>query len=301
MEKNVAGEVVCFGEILWDVLPGGAKAGGAPLNVAIHLKKQGHSPLVISKVGDDSEGKELVRFIKNAGLNDTFIATDTELPTSKVLVRLDANKNASYEICEPVAWDNIISDKQKENLCANARIIIFGSLASRNAVTRRTLTQLLKNSEAKRIFDVNLRPPFDDPGIVESLLKLADFVKMNDEELIKIASWHGESGKIKNLIVWFSKYYNCPEICVTRGAKGAFLLINDSVYEHRGFKIDAEDTVGAGDSFLAALIAQLEKKQSPQKSLEYACATGAYVASKPGATPDYSEKDIEKIIQSSDS
>lgn len=299
MQKNQTENIVCFGEVLWDMLPDGAKPGGAPLNVAIHLKKQGQTPALVSKIGDDREGRELIQFLKMAGLNDAYIGTDKVLPTSTVLVHLDHNKNATYEICQPVAWDNITADQRTDELVANADIIIFGSLASRSEVTRNTLIQLLKNSDAKRLFDVNLRPPFDNREIVESLLRMSDVIKLNDEELLKIASWHNQSGKLHKLTRWFSAFYECPEVCVTRGPHGALLLMNNTLIEHPGFKVEAADTVGAGDSFLASLVANLEKMHSPEKSLEYACATGAFVASQPGAVPDYSEKDIEQLIQAS--
>ncbi len=299
MQKNQTENIVCFGEVLWDMLPSGAKPGGAPLNVAIHLKKQGQNPAIISKTGNDKEGRELIKFLKKEGLNNNFIETDTELPTSKVLVRLDENKNATYEICKPVAWDNIAPNKKTEELVAGAEIIIFGSLASRSDVTRNTLIQLLKNSDAKRLFDVNLRPPFDSREVVETFLKLSDFVKLNDEELVKIASWHNKSGKLSKLIKWFSEFYECADICVTRGPNGAIFQKDNTIYEHPGFKVNAVDTVGAGDSFLAGLVANLEKMHSPQKSLEYACATGAFVASQPGAVPDYTQETIENLILSS--
>lgn len=299
MQKNQTENIVCFGEVLWDMLPTGAKPGGAPLNVAIHLKKQGQNPAIVSKIGNDNEGRDLIRFLKNAGLDDRFIKTDEELPTSKVLVKLDEYKNATYEIVKPVAWDNIITRKETEELVAKADLVIFGSLASRTNVTRNTLVQLLKNSDAKRLFDVNLRPPFDSREVVETFLTLSDFIKLNDEELVKIASWHNKSGKLTKLTKWISKYYECPEVCVTRGPNGAILYINNTMFEHSGFKVKAVDTVGAGDSFLASLVANLENLNSPEKSLEYACATGAFVASQPGAVPDYSKEEIEKLIQTS--
>lgn len=299
MQKNQTKKIVCFGEVLWDMLPTGAKPGGAPLNVAIHLKKQGQNPQIISKTGSDKEGKSLIQFLANKGLTDNFIGTDEKLPTGKVIVHLDEDKNATYEICKPVAWDNITPDRNMENMVSDAGIIIFGSLASRSEVTRRTLIQLLKNSGAKRLFDVNLRPPFDSSEVVESFLRLSDFVKLNNEELVKIASWHNKSGTLDELIKWVADFYKCPDICITRGSNGAVLFIDNTIFQHPGFKVNAADTVGAGDSFLASLVANLEKKRSPEKSLEYACATGAFVASQPGAVPDYSEGDIEKLIQSS--
>ncbi len=288
--------ILCYGEILWDMLPTGAKPGGAPMNVAIHLKKQGQNPVVISKIGHDNEGRELVNFLSEAGLETGFIQTDEKLDTSKVLVHLDENKNATYEICEPVAWDNICITEEMKNLVAKADLIVYGSLASRNETTRKTLFEILELSQATRLLDVNLRPPFDNREFVEQLLHLSDFVKLNDDELVKIAGWHNQTGKLPKLTEWLSEFYQCADVCVTRGANGALLFTGNTIYEHPGFQVNAVDTVGAGDSFLASLIAHLSHFHSPEKSLEYACATGAFVASRPGAVPNYSEDEIEKII-----
>ena len=120
--------VICFGEVLWDMLPTGAQPGGAPLNVSVHLKKQGQNPVLISKVGNDENGKRLLQFLKNSGINSKFIQIDDELPTSEVLVHLDENKNARFEICEPVAWDAIKMNNQLKQLLKSAGLIIFGSL-----------------------------------------------------------------------------------------------------------------------------------------------------------------------------
>lgn len=299
MQQKKYEKILCFGEVLWDMLPSGAKPGGALLNVAIHLKKQGESPILISKTGNDAEGIKLIQFITAAGLDHRFIQTDFELPTSKVLVHLDGNKNATYEICEPVAWDNIGMTREIEKEAAGAGLIIYGSLASRKETTRKTLLEIFEASEAVRLLDVNLRPPYDYPEWIEKLLYLSDFVKLNDFELATIASWNKMTGKTSRLITWFSEFYQCPEVCVTRGENGAIFLSGTDIYEHPGFRVNAVDTVGAGDSFLASLVASLSNHTHPQVALEKACATGALVASRPGAVPDYSENDIKKIINSS--
>jgi fructokinase len=147
-----------------------------------------------------------------------------ELPTSRVNIQLDADKNATYEICEPVAWDNISWDETLGKLSEDASLIIFGTLASRNTSTRRTLLRFLDNSEGLRFLDVNLRQPYDNREHVEQFLGLADFVKLNDEELVKIASWNGVKGSLKKLAVWLSEKFVCPDVCVTRGANGALLV-----------------------------------------------------------------------------
>jgi fructokinase len=294
-------QIICFGEALWDMLPTGAKPGGALLNVAVHLKKQGQNPVLISKIGNDENGKKLLDFLNRSGVDTRFIQTDNELATSQVMVHLDENNSASYEICEPVAWDAIRTTDELKTLAKNAELIIFGTLASRNETSRNTLFQLIENTNANLLLDVNLRPPFNSQAIVEEMLYRANMIKLNNDELLEIAGWNNVSGDDKSLIKFMAEFYNCPTICVTRGENGAILFTENSFYEHSGFKVIATDTVGAGDSFLASLISNLLNHKTPKKSLEYACATGAFVASKKGAVPEYSEQDIGKIINSGNS
>lgn len=298
MEQEKYSNIICFGEVLWDMLPSGAKPGGAPLNVAIHLLRQGLNPALISKIGDDKNGRELMNYLSGSGLSTDLIQMDKELPTSQVLVHLDENKNATYEICEPVAWDNIDSNTQIETLAKNADLLVYGSLASRNAKTRATLFQILEKSTATRLVDINLRAPYDNREWIEVLTHISDFAKLNDDELVKIANWNGKAGDEKELITWFSDYFKCPTVCVTRGANGAVLYINNTFYSNSGFEVKATDTVGAGDSFLAGLVANLSKGTDPEEALKYACATGAFVASQPGAVPNYTTKEIYEILNS---
>ena len=290
-------QIICFGEVLWDMLPTGPQPGGAPLNVSVHLKKQGQNPVLISKIGKDDKGSKLLSFLKHAGINTDYIQTDDDLPTSQVLVHLDENKNARFEICEPVAWDNIGITNEIKELVKNAELIIFGTLASRNETTRDTLFKIIENTNASLLLDVNLRPPFNRQAIVETLLQKVNMVKLNSEELIEIASWNDISGNERELIKYMSEFYDCSVVCVTRGEKGAILFTDNNFYEHPGFRVKAKDTVGAGDSFLASLVSLLFQNHMPQKALEYACATGALVASKKGAVPEYTSADIEKIIK----
>ncbi len=156
----------------------------------------------------------------------------------------------------------------------------------------------LDKSKALRLCDINLRSPFDKKEVVETLLKKSDFIKLNEDELKIIAGWNDISGNPKELIQRISEYYNCPSVCVTRGEYGAILYYQNQFYEHPGFIVKAVDTVGAGDSFLASLISNLIQLKTPGEALEQACATGALVASKTGAVPDYSPFDIKTIINS---
>ena len=287
---------LCFGEVLWDRLPTGAKPGGAPLNVALHLSAIGLNASVASKVGKDKAGEELVAFLKDSGVDTSLIQTDENLPTSEVLVHLDENNNATYEICEPVAWDNINLSKellQKANECG---LLIYGSLASRNKTTRNTLLKLLE-TDAVKLIDVNLRKPYDKKEVLEILLSKSDIVKLNDDELAVFGHRRGvNSNAEKELIEWFVAEYGFKMVCVTKGDKGATMYFEGQFYEHPGFKVHAVDTVGAGDAFLAGIVAAFLLKKDPNEAIALACATGAFVASQAGATPKYDMQVIEKIM-----
>jgi len=288
--------ILCFGEVLWDRLPTGSKPGGAPMNVALHLNAIGLKARIASKVGNDKAGKELISFLRNSGVDTSLIQTDEKLQTSEVLVHLDKNNNASYEICEPVAWDNIrLMDElaQEANHCD---LIIYGSLASRNKTTRGTLFKLLEN-DAVKLIDVNLRKPYDKKEVLETLLGKADIAKLNDEELRVFEQWNGLSLKNeKERVKWFADQYNVDMVCITKGANGALLYVEQHFYEHPGFKVKAIDTVGAGDAFLAGLVAAFGQKKDPEESIAFACATGAFVASMAGATPRYDLAEIKRIM-----
>ncbi|WP_319265021.1 carbohydrate kinase [uncultured Draconibacterium sp.] len=289
-------EILCFGEVLWDRLPSGAKPGGAPMNVALHLNAIGLDAAIASSVGDDEAGQQLIDFLRNAKVDTSLVQTDKKLPTSEVLVHLDKNNNASYEICEPVAWDNIQLNDDLSKKAKNSGLIIYGSLASRNKTTRETLLNLLDN-DALKLIDVNLRQPYDKQEVLEQLLAKSDIVKLNDDELRTFAGWNGiKSETEKELIKWFVQHYKVEMLCVTRGEKGAAMFYENKLYEHPGFKVNAVDTVGAGDAFLAGLVAAFLQNKPASNALTFACATGAFVASKAGATPEYDMNEITAIM-----
>ena len=291
-------KILCFGEILWDRLPSGSKPGGAPMNVALHLQRFGLSPSFASRVGDDEAGRELIAFLKENHMKTGLVQKGKTLPTSEVIVTLDKSGNASYRICEPVAWDNIALTRKLTDRAESAGIIVFGSLAARNDITRHTLLNLL-NTAAFRIFDVNLRPPYDHQETVELLLSRSDFAKMNDHELSALAkwlklTWYDEKSAMEKI----ADHFGLTGVCVTRGEKGAALLLGGEYNEHPGFSVTVKDTVGSGDAFLAALIFSFTRNKMPNECLELACAAGSLVASRDGATPSYTMEDIAGIIQS---
>jgi fructokinase len=214
-----------------------------------------------------------------------------------VPVWLDENNNPTFDILEPVAWDKLeLTDALKE-AARNVGMIVYGTLASRNEITRKTITSVLDYDNIKLI-DINLRPRYETQSVVEQLVRHADIVKMNDEELLTIAGWYdlGQTD-LKELMKWFSGKFDKDLICVTRGKDGALVLDKEEIFEHHGFKINAVDTVGSGDAFLAGFVSSLFDGRSSREALNFACALGAYVATKAGATPKYQLGEVQLIME----
>jgi len=289
----------CFGEVLWDVFPDHEKIGGAPLNVALRLKSFKNEVAIISSVGKDNLGEKLIDYLNENSLETKFIQIDEMLQTGKVSVTLDSNGSASYEIKQPVAWDTIQLNNKLIELVTKSNVFVFGSLVCRNIVSKQTLFELLKVANFK-VFDVNLREPFYTFQLLNELMQKADFIKFNDEELELIChELNSGYATIEENMSFISEKFKASHICVTRGSKGAVLLVNEQFYFNEGYKIKVKDTVGAGDSFLASLIHKLMDNCEPQDSLNYACAVGSLVASSKGANPKLSESDIIKKVISS--
>lgn len=297
MEKKYTLSAVCFGEVLWDVFPTHKKIGGAPLNVSLRMNSIGVNTTMISRIGDDDNGKDILSF-----LNDQEVATDLiqitgEYKTGAVQVMINEKGNASYDILYPSAWDKIIETEMMDKVVAEADAFVFGSLACRDEVTRATLNKLLEKANYK-IFDVNLRAPYYTIDVLNELMLKADFIKLNDEELREISSELGSTyNSFEQNIKFLAEKTNTKQVCVTKGEFGAVLYSNDKFYYNSGYFIKVVDTVGAGDSFLASLIVKLLRGKSPQKALNYACAIGALVAGQEGANPQISEKVIRDYMK----
>ena len=290
-------KAVCFGEILYDVFPESERIGGAPLNVASRLSGLGISTEMISKVGDDEKGEKLISYLKSKNIKTENIAKDADYATGVVNVTLSASGSATYEIAHPVAWDKIEFSEAMKTTVKKADAFIFGSLVCRDEVSRNTLFELLP--EAKyRVFDINLRPPFYEKEVLVKLMNQADFIKFNDDELFEIAEMIGSPyNSIEQNLQYLSEETNTPTICVTKGRHGAVLLKEGKRFYNSGFKIKVKDTVGAGDSFLASLIAGLLKEEDSQSTLDFACAMGALVAGEEGANPEIKIDKINKFLK----
>ena len=288
-------KILCVGEVLWDVLPEGLFLGGAPFNVACHLKMLGENVTICSSVGSDVLGEQVIKRAKQKSLDTSFIQINKDYQTGIVNVTLDADKNASYEIVEPAAWDFIKPNKVLLNKMEESDYLVFGTLAQRNPISQKTIAQLRELGKIN-IYDVNLRPPFNNIDVIEKSLESADIVKMNEDELKQLAAWFKLSDKFEKSITDLADKFNCSTVCITKGNKGSVILRNNKLTHQEGFKVEVKDTIGAGDSFLAALIHGILKEQTNGEILKYSNAVGAYVASKKGAIPELDIDEINNII-----
>lgn len=296
MENNNNLKAVCFGEVLWDVFPSHKKIGGAPLNVALRMNSLGITTTIISRIGKDEDGNDILTFLKDHNVSSDSIQVGEEYKTGVVNVMINEKGNASYDILYPSSWDKITLTNEMIEKVSESDVFIFGSLICRDEISRSTLYALLDKAKYK-VFDVNLRTPYFTIEVINELMLKADFIKLNDEELWEISrKLESPYNSFEQNIKFIAEKTNTDQICVTKGAFGAVLYYNDKFYYNSGYFIKVIDTVGAGDSFLASLIVRLLRGKSPQKSLNYACAVGALVAGQEGANPTISAIKIKKYM-----
>jgi fructokinase len=289
-------QVICFGETLWDVFPEDQRPGGAPMNVAVHLKRYGIDAQIVSRVGKDALGRSLVDFLENQGMDTQYIQEDNRYPTGVVNVQIAASGDASYDIVYPSAWDYIDFPSKIKLQQEAENLLVFGSLASRNQASRDTLLKLLEKAQFA-LFDVNFRAPHYTQSLVEQLMHRSDIVKLNEHEIKVIGEWLGIVEEDDETICGeIANAYKLPHIILTLGGEGAMVYKNKETYRQTGFSVEVKDTVGSGDSFLAAYLANFIQGASVEDCLKMACATGAFVASSYGAVPDYEITDIRRFM-----
>jgi fructokinase len=285
MMKN---RVVGLGEVLWDVLPGRTCLGGAPTNFAYITTLMGDQGIVASRVGQDSRGIEALRRMGELGLDIDHVQTDGQNPTGIVNVELDAQGIAQYEIKQPVAWDFLDWSEDWQQLAKEADAVCFGSLAQRSERSRATIRKFLgtTSSDTLKVFDVNLRQSYYTQNILSESMRLADIVKLNDDELPKLMSLLGVAHKdqrssARRLI----RDFGLKVVCITRGDSGSLLVRVTDASEHSGFRVCVADTVGSGDAFTAGLVHEYLHGASLDRMNEVANLVGAWVASEVGGMP----------------
>ena len=278
-------KAVSFGEILWDMFPDYKVIGGAPLNLILRMKSFGHNCNIISNVGNDKNGNDILKYLSINKISIDTISVSRKYPTGLVDIKFENKSEVKYSIKYPVAWDFIKNSHSVEKIVENCDLFFFGSLSSRSETSANCLNNLLEIAKYK-IFDVNLRPPHFKIESIVRLMNNSNFIKFNEKEINLICEELGcKSTKIQGKISFISSYSKTKNICVSRGSKGAILYTNDKYYTNKGFKVKIKDTVGSGDSFLAMLISELKKGVEPMLSLTRACAMGAIVSTREGANP----------------
>ena len=276
---------VSVGEVLWDSMPSGLFPGGAAMNIGYDLNVLGRRCVIVSRVGNDFLGEDIRSRLERMGLPTEGLQVDEKLPTGFVRVQLAPGGIPSFQIVENVAWDNIQATDEYLRLVREAHVVIFGTLAQRAVVSRRTI-RAAWDSVGLKCCDVNLRPPFDDRTIVLESMEAAEIVKLNHEELERISTWAGiREASERRCMETLASRFKIDVLCVTRGANGAALLRDGEYASHPGFRVEIGDTVGAGDAFLAGLLDSLLLGLPTEEALSWANLCGAHVASKIGGTP----------------
>ncbi len=278
--------VVGLGEMLWDVFPTGPVFGGAPANVACHAAALGADAAMVSCVGTDELGQQALAALAERDVGTSTVAPSAQYPTGTVQVHLSEDGQPSYEIMRQVAWDNVPWTPEVEALAARADAVCFGSLAQRCETTRETIRRFLRKTRPNclRVFDVNLRQDYFSDEILRESLKLANVLKLNDEEAPVVAkACYGES--MGDPIDRLANEYDLRLVALTLGSKGAILAADGKRHEQPAPETKVADTVGAGDSFTAAMILGTLAGRPLADIAAQAAAVAAYVCSQPGATP----------------
>lgn len=285
-------KVIGMGEALWDVLPEGKKIGGAPANFAYHVKQFGLDSCAVSAIGEDSLGDELLERFDEKGVN--YHIARVPYPTGTVQVTLDVNRVPQYEIKENVAWDNIPYTEDLDKLAKEAKAVCFGSLAQRNIVSRETINRFLDNVDPDNdpliVFDINLRQDFYTKETIQESLQRCNILKINDEELVTVSRLFGYPGlDLENKCWLLLGKYNLKMLILTCGENGSYVFVPGELSFYETPKVEVDDTVGAGDSFTAAFIANILKGKSVREAHRIAVETSAFVCTQSGAMPTLPE------------
>lgn len=281
MKKTIVG----IGEILWDMLPSGKALGGAPANFAYHAGRLGEEGWAVSAVGDDALGREILELVASKGLRNLIAVTDK--PTGTVQVELDDRGVPAYNIMEDVAWDNIPFTPEMEELAKRADAVCFGSLVQRMN-SRPSVMRFIRamRPDALKVFDINLRQHYYSREVLEESLRLADILKINDEEIGIVAGMFGLGGDDREACRALIKAFGLKLVILTLGPDGSEVITTDEVIPQGVEDVEIVDTVGAGDSFTAAFVVAYLRGDSLAEAQRLASETASYVCSRKGAMPE---------------
>jgi fructokinase len=285
-------EIVGIGEVLWDLLPAGKQLGGAPANFICHAHALGAVARLVSRVGHDDLGREIITRFADRGLPTDTITIDHSAPTGTVSVNVSADGQPHYTIHENVAWDSLEASPEALAAVTRAHAVCFGTLGQRTRAASAGIHLLLAATrpETLRMFDINLRPPFVDSEVITKSLTAANALKLNEQELPVLADMFGLSGPTFHQLATLAVRFSLRLIVLTRGADGSLLLAGGELFEQPGTQIVVRDTVGAGDAFTAASVLGFLRQWPLEKISNHANAVAAFVCSQAGATPPLPEE-----------
>jgi fructokinase len=276
-----------IGEILWDMFPDGAQFGGAPANFVCHSQALGARSHMVSCVGNDDLGRRALTFLREHGVDISAVTQSEKRPTGTVEIELDTEGVAQFEFAADVAWDALTWSEALTHVAVTTDVVCYGTLGQRSEISKNTIQRFLKGTtdECLCVFDVNLRQQFYTEGLIRDSLEFANILKLNDEELPVLSSSCGLSGSATSVMERLRERYNLSLVALTRGAKGAILLTENSLSVCDGFAVEVRDTVGAGDAFTAAMTLGLLLGHELDRINEHACRVAAFVCSQDGAAP----------------
>jgi fructokinase len=292
--------IVGVGEVLWDLLLTGPQLGGAPANFAYHARALGAEVHFITRVGNDDYGREIIRRFQDMGLAGPTVQVDETAPTGIAKVALSGDGLAHFTVLENVAWDYIAATPEALAAAGAADAICFGSLAQRCERSRQTIQQLIAAapSKALRVLDINLRQRFYSREIIEKSLQLANVLKLNDDELPRLAAMFNLSGSTRQQVESLAQTFGLQVVALTRGPKGSLLFQEEGKRwsDRPSPPVQVVDTVGAGDSFTAALVLGLLCKMDLDEINTIANEVARYVCSQAGGTPTLPAEFARKFL-----
>ena len=284
-------KILAIGEVLWDMLPSGRQLGGAPANFACHARALGAEARLVTRVGDDDLGREILERLARQGLPTETVEVDPDAPTGTVAVELGTDGQPRFTIVEDVAWDRIEAGFAAFSAAASADAVCFGSLAQRHRIAREAIRSVVTAARAGalRVFDVNIRPPFHSRDVIAVSLEMASVLKLNDQELPMLAAMFGLDGGVRAQMEALARRFELSLVALTRGGGGSLLYRGGDWSDHLGEPAKVCDTVGAGDAFTAVLTVGLLEGWPLDEINRRANRVAAYVCSQPGATPPLPE------------
>ncbi len=280
--------IVGIGEVLWDIFPEGRQLGGATANFAYHAHVQGAKGYVVSAVGDDDMGNDIIERLQHLGLDTRFVQVARGRPTGTVGVQISPTGKPAYVIHENVAWDTITWDDTLTDLALATDAVCFGTLAQRSFVSRSTILAFVQHTgpQCLRILDLNLRQHFYHRDLIDTALQICNILKLNDEEWRVLAEMLHLDNSVPEGVVDLIKRYELRLVALTQGERGSVLITPEGIDPQPQRNVPVVDTVGAGDAFTASLAIGLLRGQSLAQVHSRAAQIAAYVCTQAGATPE---------------